>query len=279
MKILKWNLKTKAKEWCHPTFISARDLLRELHYHDFCEVFITLHSGIIHNINGKRESLPIHTIMLIRPSDTHSFEVPKSIPDNQTVMFNMTLRPEIIADMSIRLFADEPNFWSGAGAYPFSFIPTDEEAEQLLSDARKLMYSKWNRFAAERFLLNLIHVLESRKLSHDSVMPTWLQHACAKINEPNNLRKGLDRFYELCGRSREHISRELKRHTGVSPVELLAKDRTDYAASLLQSTSMELHDIAAECGFQNLSYFFATFKKYYGTTPRKYRVSSKSNLT
>ncbi len=279
MQIIKWDKPVNRGKWCHVAFIAPEEILGELHRHDFCEVFMTLYPGIIHCINGKREVLPAHTVMLVRPEDTHSFEAPRNIPDNQTIMFNITFPIELIADMRTRIFADDPNFWSGKAPYPNSFMPTDEEAERLLNDAKKLMYSKWTRFNAERFLFNLLYLPESRKFSCDTVIPTWLQHACVKINEPHNLRKGLDKFYELCGRSREHISRELKRCTGMSPVELLAKYRTEYAARMLAITSMELHEIASECGFQNLSYFFATFKKYYGTTPRKYRMMSKSNLT
>lgn len=278
MKTLKWNSERRHKEWCHLAFIAPRELLGELHRHDFCEMFMTLCPDIVHHINGRREVLPVHTVMLVRPEDTHSFEAPKNIPDNQTIMFNLTFSPVIIEDMRIRIFDGDPDFWSGNAQYPTAFVPTDEEAERLLVDAKMLMYSKWNRFAAERFLFNLLHILESREFNRDTVTPVWLQHACVKINEPQNLRKGLDRFYELCGRSREHISRELKRCIGISPVELLAKARTDYAARMLLSTSMELHEIAFECGFQNLSYFFATFKKYYGTTPRKFRLKSQNNI-
>lgn len=279
MQIIKWDKPVNHGKWCHVALIAPKEILGELHRHDFCEVFMTLHPGIIHCINGKREILPTHTVVLVRPEDTHSFEAPRNIPDNQTIMFNITFPTELISDMHTRIFAGDPDFWGGKAPFPTSFMPTDEEAERLLNDAKKLMYSKWTRFNAERFLLNLLYLLESRKFSCDTVIPTWLQHACIKINEPQNLRNGLDKFYALCGRSREHISRELKRCTGMSPVELLAKDRTEYAARMLANTSMELHEIAFECGFQNLSYFFATFKKYYGTTPRKYRMMSKSNLT
>ncbi|MHB9139355.1 MAG: helix-turn-helix domain-containing protein, partial [Victivallaceae bacterium] len=108
--------------------------------------------------------------------------------------------------------------------------------------------------------------------------PTWMQHACIEIKDPHNLREGLDRFYSLCGRTREHISRELKKRIGMNPVEFIAKNRTSYAARLLTNTSMELHEVASECGFENLSYFFAVFKKHYGTTPRKYRMLTRASM-
>jgi AraC-like DNA-binding protein len=43
------------------------------------------------------------------------------------------------------------------------------------------------------------------------------------------------------------------------------------ASRLLLSSSDNILEIAAECGYDNLSYFNRLFKKKYGVTPSAYR--------
>ena len=122
MQIIKWDKPVNRGKWCHVALIAPKEILGELHRHDFCEVFMTLHPGIIHCINGKREILPTHTVVLVRPEDTHSFEAPRNIPDNQTIMFNITFPTELISDMHTRIFAGDPDFWGGKAPFPTSFM-------------------------------------------------------------------------------------------------------------------------------------------------------------
>ena len=43
------------------------------------------------------------------------------------------------------------------------------------------------------------------------------------------------------------------------------------ACDKLRGSDRKLSDIAADCGFNDLSYFIKTFRNYKGVTPLKYR--------
>jgi AraC family transcriptional regulator, dual regulator of chb operon len=275
---LPWKTSYSKDHWCHLVFIPAKEIMLTEHVHEYNEVFVTLCPGLVHYINGRREVLGENTIMFIRPQDNHRFEVPRKIANKEIVMINVQIPNQVIEDLRERLFTERKEFWSGEHVFPESFIMTDTEAKKFMLDAQQLMRVIWNRFHVERFLLNLLFMYEMREEHFASNTPDWLKNACMEIKEPQNLRKGLDKLYSLCGKCREHISRQMKKSYGVSPVEFIARSRVDYAARLLTATNMELHEVAAKCGFNNLSYFFAVFKKYYNTTPRKYRQAARIDL-
>ena len=58
---------------------------------------------------------------------------------------------------------------------------------------------------------------------------------------------------------------------GTSFINYLKDYRLTMAARLLQSSDSSVLNIAAEVGFDNLSYFNRAFKEKFGVTPLKYR--------
>ncbi len=71
--------------------------------------------------------------------------------------------------------------------------------------------------------------------------------------------------------SREHLCRLFKKMTRMSPIEYLNFYRISTSTRLLRQTDHEISDIALEIGFNNISYFNRTFKRYMHVTPGEYR--------
>ena len=59
---------------------------------------------------------------------------------------------------------------------------------------------------------------------------------------------------------------------GCPPVEYIARRRLGMAARYLKSSELSVTEICYACGFRNLSYFIAEFRKVYGETPHRYRI-------
>lgn len=70
--------------------------------------------------------------------------------------------------------------------------------------------------------------------------------------------------------SKFHLSHEFKRITGTTVFEYLNALRCENAAKLLRS-DMGVSEAATAVGFDNLSYFSRTFKRYMGVLPSLYR--------
>lgn len=71
--------------------------------------------------------------------------------------------------------------------------------------------------------------------------------------------------------SPEHFCRVFRSATGQSPITYLNYYRIECAAELLCFTDESITEISYRCGFSDLSYFYQTFHRYKGITPKSYR--------
>lgn len=78
----------------------------------------------------------------------------------------------------------------------------------------------------------------------------------------------------ICGFSQSHFMKFFKNNMAVSFTDYLNDYRLTMAARLLVSSSDAIVNIAAETGFDNLSYFNRLFKRKYGCTPTSFRNRS-----
>lgn len=68
----------------------------------------------------------------------------------------------------------------------------------------------------------------------------------------------------------QHFCRFFKSMTGTSAMDYVNYYRIAVACDLLQQDTMSKTEIAIECGFNNLSYFIKTFRKYKNCSPSEY---------
>lgn len=67
------------------------------------------------------------------------------------------------------------------------------------------------------------------------------------------------------------LYRLFQEHLNCSPCQYIIYARMKYAGELLSSRTLNIREIAEECGYRNVSFFCAEFKKYTGMTPLAYR--------
>lgn len=76
--------------------------------------------------------------------------------------------------------------------------------------------------------------------------------------------------------NQDYLSFLFKEKTGLTIKEYINSERIKYAKKLLLSTALPINEVAIESGFQNVSYFSETFKKYEETTPLKFRKENQN---
>lgn len=81
----------------------------------------------------------------------------------------------------------------------------------------------------------------------------------------------LDDLSNAAGMSTKYLCRFFNKMIKKTPIEYLNYYRIEIACHKLTTTDFSVTDIAFNCGFNDLSYFIKTFKKYKGTTPKKYK--------
>lgn len=68
-----------------------------------------------------------------------------------------------------------------------------------------------------------------------------------------------------------YLSALFKRETGQTLTEYVTQKRIEHAILLLNSTDMQIQNIALYCGIPDVNYFTKVFKKLVGKTPKEYR--------
>jgi AraC-like DNA-binding protein/mannose-6-phosphate isomerase-like protein (cupin superfamily) len=84
----------------------------------------------------------------------------------------------------------------------------------------------------------------------------------------------LEQLSRAAGMSPKYFCSFFQEMTHKSPMNYLNYYRIERACYQLSNTDTSITDISLNCGYNDLSYFIKTFKKYKGTTPAKYRKNT-----
>jgi AraC-like DNA-binding protein len=74
------------------------------------------------------------------------------------------------------------------------------------------------------------------------------------------------------------LERYIHSHLRISPITLLRKIRMNRACQLLSNSTLNISEIATECGYESLSSFSRAFRRQHGMTPGDYRARQISGL-
>ena len=80
----------------------------------------------------------------------------------------------------------------------------------------------------------------------------------------------LEQMSRAASMSPKYFCRFFMDMTHKTPMDYLNYQRVEHAAFLLSTSHSSVTDVAFSCGFNDLSYFIKTFKRYKGVTPGKY---------
>ena len=109
--------------------------------------------------------------------------------------------------------------------------------------------------------------------------PPWLRRACRTFaDNPCYVAEGLPRLTALSGVTYAHLARSLKAVRGRTPTQYINDLRLARAALLLTTTPLTIIEIAGECGFGQLSYFYRQFQHRFGLPPSAYRQAARRSV-
>ena len=163
-----------------------------------------------------------------------------------------------------------------------------DETKEILDDMI-CEYSRCDRFFyaierafAARLLISLLRSLISTKTAIDdsdiSERSVALIHESVKyINENYASDITPDQCAASIHLSYSYFAKLFRAVMGKTFKEYLTSVRLAKAHNILIATTLPITDVAASCGYGNLSYFISEYKKIYGKTPRETRkeISAK----
>lgn len=244
------------------------------HRHEFYEFFLILDGNAYHIINGTKTKLTKGSLVFIRPDDEHNYTGINSKP---FMFLNISFSVETAKQIFDFLGDGFPSKQLLSSAMPPEVHLNDYELKRFNNRLDNIKIIDPNNFtelktAMRTFLFDTFtRYFSSIEQSHES-MPLWLEQMCEKMKKGSNFTLGSEYFFTLSDKSREHISRSLKKYTGMTVTEYINSLRLNYIANMLHNSNHSISQIIFDSGFNNISWASECFKEKFDMTMREYRL-------
>ncbi len=240
----------------------------QAHSHDFPEFFWVVAGEGMHLVNGVNVPLKPGNLIFMRSGDWHGLGTDT---ENIFELVNIAFPGGVLQSLQSR-YNDIRKIWDPVPETPGMYSLTELQRQWLEAAAANLLNYRNSRIELDRLLINLVCEIQQTENDIFSTCPEWLAKSCRSLKQPQYFTKGSKIISRLAGRTPEHTARTLMKHTGLTPSEVTNRFRMDYAAAQLCTTSKNITEIAEECGFSSLSYFFQRFRERFNISPRRYRL-------
>lgn len=247
---------------------SASRTLRHTHV-GFAEIFWVESGRAVHEVNGLEHTTRAGDLVFVDGGDVHRFRA--SSTDFGFV--NLAVPNQVVASLVDRYVHPGPSPWQHP--VPRVVRLAVHDWARVLEVGNALGHGCQSRRRVDHFLLELLMMLDGPVPSRQP-MPDWLVEAIRVWrDDPVAMQEGVSGLARLAARSREHVSRAIKKATGKRAVDVVNSLRIEHSAALLRMSDLSITQIAADSGLPNLSHFYEVFKQHYGATPRQYRLSHR----
>lgn len=91
-----------------------------------------------------------------------------------------------------------------------------------------------------------------------------------------DLNLSVDQVARHTGVSRRKLERAFRAHLGRGINAELHRRRLERCCEMLRMTNLSITDLAPSLGFRSADYLYATFRRNFGITPRKYRLREQA---
>ena len=242
------------------------------HCHEYYEIFLTLAGKAVHHVGDLQENVGSGYLIFIRKDDFHDYKD----YDEAFEFVNLAFSEDTLNQLFSYLGEGFPAQELLHAPAPPTVKLTDNETKSLYFKLAELnaidtAEKKLLKLKVRALLADIFTRYFSTLREKDSPIPFWLENAYEKMKSPKNFIIGKQRLFELAGMSRAHTTRLLKQYYDITPSEYINELRLSYAANLFLTSNLNATEICYECGFQNVSWFYDTFREKYGVTPAQYR--------
>lgn len=177
----------------------------------------------------------------------------------------------------------EENILGGDFNYYFSdpnrryYSPSEADRKEIIDICFSLTQKHLPGVERRYLFLHLLHLL--KRAEREPVEPSknlpkniaaMLLYVESHLHEPFTVAEMAKELYL----SQSSIERQFKDFLHLTPLAYVNKRKMQTAANLLLD-GMSVADTALAVGFNNVSHFILLFERHYGTTPHRYKKSSK----
>lgn len=125
----------------------------------------------------------------------------------------------------------------------------------------------------------LMMLQKMSKTSHNHHSQQICDDIIVYLNDHINKPFRLEEMSQKLNFSIDYLSKCLKKHTDLTPLQYLNRIRMLKARDLLEHSESSLREISSSVGISDMNYFFRLFRKHFGIPPAKYRASFYSVIS
>ena len=245
---------------------------RYYHTHDFYEIFYITNGNIKHSLNSETDELSMGDVVFLRPGDIHCF---LREPDNACAHRDLALTVPLY-EKAVEFFKYNPLSDHTTYAKVKIDIETLNKLETELQTIGNVDAEKNPSFyfaLAELFKAKRNADLQGKRRNS---APEWILGLIAKLEMPEFFCLAPSEIFAELNYSKEYVSRTFRKVTGKTLTDYMNQRKLSLASVLIQNTDKSIDRICFECGYNNVSYFYRTFKQTFGKTPHELRkITSK----
>lgn len=253
------------------------------HRHNYIEIIYMCSGSTRHIINQKQEVVLEKGDLLFLNQNATQEIYPAQIDD---IAVNFMVMPEFF-NQTFELIQDTNSVWDFfAGALQSSKSQTDyllfrvSDILPVQNLMENMIWSLVNRQANRRninqmtmtlLILQLANYMDRLETQEISQYDTDMMSAIYQYVEDNYKEGSLTELASSHNQSVPTMSKYIKKHSGLTFLQLMQQKRLQHAAFLLQTTKLTVEEVITATGYDNTSYFHRIFKEKYGETPKKFR--------
>jgi len=269
--------------------IDENDPIINIHWHNEIEMVIVEDGECDCMINLENYTAKNGDIIIIKPLVLHSLTTPKGkTMDWNTIIFDLNILKSAITDgCLIKYLAPILNNEHELPKIINSSSLGYSEILNCLKSLIKIYSNKEEAFQLE-LKANLFHLFflfykynlvtkNSSKKEISTETEEKIKNILNYIHTHYFENISIEDLSQISSFSEYHFMKFFKNTMGTSFIDYLNDYRLTMVSRLLVSSESSILDIAAESGFDNLSYFNRMFKKRFGMTPREYRKKFMEN--
>ena len=253
------------------------------HRHSFLEINYCYSGTVVNVVNGKEIEMKPGDLLLMEPGCVHNINV----LGEEDILINFVCFPSAMLTVLEKILPGEcelsrfltSSMYNMPGKMNYLFCKTSQEpkiqetVEELLGE-----YYDTERIAAEALFDQLIRLVFTRLWRFSEEHPELTGYNYRPDSKISRVIAYIRKHCVDCtresvaaqfGYSGSRISSLLTEHLGISFVRLRNEFRLERIEELLQMTNLPVQTIAEQSGFFNQSYFYRTYKAYFGHLPRE----------
>lgn len=246
----------------------------KMHLHHYYEFLYFINGYATYMVENNTYEANPGDLFITRPNELHAI-VLHSGAEYERKFFQIS--SNFLSDLEIDLFAYINNRPLGEFNRINSTLVKEYKLAQYFDGIEEYVVNReaesdiMVKTYAIQFLVKLNRILsqdlgefELKRKSNPKI-DTIIEYINNNLNEPIML----DDLANMVYVNKYHVCHLFKEYTGLSVKEYISAKRIAKAKSLI-SSGMDFTTVCFHCGFNDYSSFYKTFKKFTGTSPRKF---------